>query len=214
MSETDAFGALRESGVVAVMRGAEPGTVVETAEALVAGGVTALEVTADAPEAIGMIRTLREELGDDALVGAGTVLDARTAGDAIAAGAQFVVSPSFDRGVVEACNRYGVLCAPGIFTPTEAQRAYEAGADMVKLFPAKSVGPSHLSALRGPLGHLEVMPTGGISPENAGDYLDAGAVCVGAGSALVDTDLVDDGDFGAITERAERFRDAIETARE
>ncbi|WP_435062691.1 bifunctional 4-hydroxy-2-oxoglutarate aldolase/2-dehydro-3-deoxy-phosphogluconate aldolase [Halobaculum sp. EA56] len=214
MSTTDAFAAMRESGVVAVLRGAEPETVVDTAEALVAGGVTALEVTADTAGATDMIATLSEELGDDALVGAGTVLDSETARAAVAAGAEFVVSPSFDEGVVETCNRYGVLCAPGVMTPTEAVEAYEAGADVVKVFPAKTVGPDHVAALKGPLGHLEIMPTGGVSPDNAGDYIEAGAVCVGAGSALVDRDLVDVGDFDAITERAEAFRDAIEAARE
>lgn len=205
---------MRESGVVAVMRGAEPETVVDTAEALVAGGVTALEVTADTAGATKMIATLSEELGDDALVGAGTVLDSETARAAIAAGAAFVVSPSFDEGVVETCNRYGVLCAPGVMTPTEAVEAYEAGAEVVKVFPAKTVGPDHVAALKGPLGQLEIMPTGGVSPDNAGDYIEAGAVCVGAGSALVDRELVEAGEFDAITERAESFRAVIEDARE
>ncbi|MXR41976.1 bifunctional 4-hydroxy-2-oxoglutarate aldolase/2-dehydro-3-deoxy-phosphogluconate aldolase [Halobaculum sp. WSA2] len=214
MSTTDAFATMRDSGVVAVLRGAEPETVVDTAEALVAGGVTALEVTADTAGATDMIATLSEELGDDALVGAGTVLDSETARAAIAAGAEFVVSPSFDEGVVETCNRYGVLCAPGVMTPTEAVEAYEAGAEVVKVFPAKTVGPDHVAALKGPLGHLEIMPTGGVSPDNAGDYIEAGAVCVGAGSALVDRDLVEAGDFDAITERAEAFREVIEAARE
>ena len=214
MSTTDAFAAMRESGVVAVLRGAEPETVVDTAEALVAGGVIALEVTADTAGATDMIATLSEELGDDALVGAGTVLDSETARAAIAAGAEFVVSPSFDEGVVETCNRYGVLCAPGVMTPTEAVDAYEAGAEVVKVFPAKTVGPDHVAALKGPLGHLEIMPTGGVSPDNAGDYIEAGAVCVGAGSALVDRDLVKAGDFDAITERAEAFREVVEAARE
>ncbi|MFC6786239.1 bifunctional 4-hydroxy-2-oxoglutarate aldolase/2-dehydro-3-deoxy-phosphogluconate aldolase [Halobaculum halobium] len=214
MSTTDAFAAMRESGVVAVLRGAQPETVVDTAEALVAGGVTALEVTADTAGATDMIATLSEALGDDALVGAGTVLDSETARAAIAAGAEFVVCPSFDEGVVETCNRYGVLCAPGVMTPTEAVNAYEAGADLVKVFPAKTVGPDHVAALKGPLGHLEIMPTGGVSPDNAADYIEAGAVCVGAGSALVDRDLVEAGEFDAITERAEEFRDVIERARE
>lgn len=214
MSTTDAFATMRDSGVVAVLRGADPETVVDTAEALVAGGVTALEVTADTAGATDMIATLSEELGDDALVGAGTVLDSETARAAIAAGAEFVVSPSFDEGVVETCNRYGVLCAPGVMTPTEAVEAYEAGAEVVKVFPAKTVGPDHVAALKGPLDHLEIMPTGGVSPDNAGDYIEAGAVCVGAGSALVDRDLVEAGDFDAITERAEAFREVIEAARE
>ncbi|PSQ08350.1 2-dehydro-3-deoxyphosphogluconate aldolase [Halobacteriales archaeon QS_6_71_20] len=214
MSTADAFAELRRSGVVAVLRGAEPETVVDTAQALLAGGVTALEVTADTAGSAGMIATLSEALGDEALVGAGTVLDGETASEAIAAGAEFVVSPSLDQGAVETCNRHGVLCAPGVMTPTEAVEAYEAGADLVKVFPAETVGPEHVAALKGPLGHVEIMPTGGVSPDDAGDYIEAGAVCVGAGSALVDRELVEAGDFGAITARAETFREVIERARE
>ncbi|WP_435124788.1 bifunctional 4-hydroxy-2-oxoglutarate aldolase/2-dehydro-3-deoxy-phosphogluconate aldolase [Halobaculum sp. D14] len=204
---------LRESGVVAVLRGAEPETVVDTAEALVAGGVTALEVTADTAGSTEMIRTLSEELGDEALVGAGTVLDEPTAQSAIAAGAEFVVAPSFDEGVVDACNRYGVTVAPGVMTPTEAVDAFEAGAELVKVFPAKTVGPDHVAAIKGPLSQIPIMPTGGVSPENAGDYIEAGAECVGAGSALVDRDAVDRGDFDELTARAEEFRAVIEDAR-
>ena len=199
---------------MAVLRGAEPETVLDTAQALLAGGVTALEVTADTAGSTGMIATLSEALSDEALVGAGTVLDGETAGEAIAAGAEFVVSPSLDRGAVETCSRHGVLCAPGVMTPTEAVEAYEAGADLVKVFPAETVGPGHVAALKGPLGHVEIMPTGGVSPDDAGDYIEAGAVCVGAGSALVDRELVEAGDFGAITARAETFREVIERARE
>ena len=214
MSKQKAFERIRECGVVAVMRGADPETVVRTGEALVDGGVTALEVTADAAEAPAMIRTLSEELGGDAVVGAGTVLDAETAQAAVSAGAEFVVSPSFHRDVIETCNRYGTLVAPGIMTPTEAVEAYEAGADLVKLFPAKTLGPSHLSALRGPLGHVDIMPTGGVSPDNCGEYIEAGAVAVGAGSSLVDNQAVDAGEFDRITANAEAFREAVETARE
>lgn len=204
---------LRESGVVAVLRGAESETVVDTAEALVEGGVTALEVTADTAGSTEMIRTLAEELGEDVLVGAGTVLDAATAQSAIAAGAEFVVSPSFHEDVVETCNRYGVLVAPGVMTPTEAVEAYEAGADVVKVFPATTLGPDHLAAMKGPLPQIPMLPTGGVSPDNAGDYVEAGAVAVGAGSALVDREAVEAGEFGAITERARTFRGVIEDAR-
>ena len=214
MSTQETFERVREGGVVAVMRGAESETVVRTAEALVDGGVTALEVTADTAGSTEMIRTLAEELGDDVAVGAGTVLDAETAQAVIAAGAEFVVSPSFHRDVVETCNRYGVLVAPGIMTPTEAVEAVEAGADVVKLFPAATVGPGHVSAIKGPLGHIPVMPTGGVSADNCGEYVEAGAMAVGAGSALVDRDAIDAGEFETITENAEAFRDAIEAARE
>ncbi|ESP88494.1 bifunctional 4-hydroxy-2-oxoglutarate aldolase/2-dehydro-3-deoxy-phosphogluconate aldolase [Candidatus Halobonum tyrrellensis] len=208
------FERVRDCGVIAVMRGAESETVVRTAEALVDGGVDVLEVTADTPGSAEMIRTLSEELDDAVSVGAGTVLDAETAQAAIAAGAEFVVSPSFHRDVVETCNRYGALVAPGIMTPTEAIEAFEAGADVVKLFPAATVGPGHVSALKGPLEQIPVVPTGGVSPDNCGDYIEAGATAVGAGSALVDRDAVDAGEFERITENAEAFRDAVEAARE
>ena len=214
ISTQETFERVRECGVVAVLRGAEHETVVRTAEALVDGGVTTLEVTADTDGSAEMIRTLSEELGDDASVGAGTVLDSETAQAAIAAGAEFVVSPSFHRDVVETCNRYGALVAPGIMTPTEAVEAFEAGADVVKLFPAATLGPGHLSALKGPLGQIPVMPTGGVSPDNCGEYIEAGAMAVGAGSALVDRDAVDAGEFGRITDNAEAFREAVEAARE
>nr|WP_313693955.1 bifunctional 4-hydroxy-2-oxoglutarate aldolase/2-dehydro-3-deoxy-phosphogluconate aldolase [Halobaculum sp. XH14] len=204
---------LRESGVVAVLRGAESETVVDTARALVEGGVTALEVTADTDGSAEMIRTLSAELDDDVLVGAGTVLDAATAQSAIAAGAEFVVSPSFHEDVVATCNRYGVLVAPGVMTPTEAVEAYEAGADVVKVFPATTLGPDHVAAMKGPLGQIPMLPTGGVSPDNAGAYVEAGAVAVGAGSALVDREAVEAGEFGAITERARTFRGVIEDAR-
>lgn len=204
---------IEEGGVIAVLRGVEPETVEDVADAVVAGGVTALEVTADSPHAVGMIETLSERVAEDVLVGVGTVLDPATARAAIAAGAEFVLCPTFEEGVVETCNRYGVPVAPGVFTPTEAQQAYEAGADLVKVFPAKTGGPAHVAALKGPLGHLDVVPTGGVGPDNAGAYIEAGAVAVGAGSSILDHDAVDRGDFEAITANAEALRDAVADAR-
>jgi len=204
---------IEDGGVIAVLRGVEPETVQDVADAVVAGGVTALEVTADSPNAVGMIETLSERMADDVLVGVGTVLDAATARAAIAAGASFVLCPTYEEGVVETCNRYGVPVAPGVFTPTEAQQAYEAGADLVKVFPAKTGGPSHVAALKGPLGHLDVVPTGGVGPDNAGAYIEAGAVAVGAGSSILDHDAVSRGDFEAITANAEALRDAVADAR-
>lgn len=205
---------LTESGVVAVMRGADADTVIEVAQALQEGGVTAYEITADNPDAMELIREVSASFDDDeAIVGAGTVLDSATAGAAIRAGAEFVVGPSFDEGVVETCNRYGTLVAPGIFTPTEAIRAFEAGADFVKLFPASTAGPKHLSSIQGPLPQIPIMPTGGIDIDNAPEYIEAGAVVVGAGSAIMDADAIEAGDYESITETAREFTDAIESAR-
>lgn len=210
----DTLQRIEDVGVIAVLRGVEPETVEAVGEAIVAGGVTALEVTADSPDAMASIETLVASLGDDALVGVGTVLDAETAREAIDTGAAFVVSPTFEPSVVEACNEAGVPVAPGVFTPTEAQRAHEAGADVVKIFPAKTGGPGHLSAIKGPLGHLDVIPTGGVGPDNAGEYVEAGAMAVGAGGAILDLDAVDRGDYEVLTENAAAMIEAVEAAQD
>lgn len=205
---------LVDSGVVAVLRGIDEEQIVPAARAIYEGGVAGIEITADGTRAIEKIAAVDRELeGTDAVVGAGTVLDAPTARAAIDAGATFVVSPGTSREVIEVCNRQNVLSAPGVMTPTEAITAMEAGADVLKLFPASTVGPSHIGALRGPLGDVDVIPTGGISTENAADYLEAGAVAVGAGSALVDYDAIDAGDYDAVRESAAAFVDVVEAAR-
>ena len=206
---------LVDSGVVAVMRGADADTIIEVADALAAGGVTAFEITADNPEAMGLIEEVSASFTEEeAIVGAGTVLDGETARSAIASGAEFVVGPTVDEGVVETCNRYGTLVAPGALTPTEAVSAYEAGADLVKIFPASSMGPSHLSSIAGPLPQIPLMPTGGVDLDNVADYVEAGAVVVGAGSAIMNDDAIAAGDFEAITETAREFTRVIEDARQ
>ena len=206
---------LVDSGVVAVMRGADADTIIDVADALEAGGVTAFEITADNPDAMDLIEEVSASFStDEAIVGAGTVLDAETARAAIASGAEFVVGPTVDEGVVETCNRYGTLVAPGALTPTEAVSAYEAGADLVKIFPASSMGPSHLSSIAGPLPQIPLMPTGGVDLDNVADYVEAGAVVVGAGSAIMNDDAIAAGDFEAITETAREFTRVIEDARQ
>jgi 2-dehydro-3-deoxyphosphogluconate aldolase/(4S)-4-hydroxy-2-oxoglutarate aldolase len=205
---------LADSGVVAVLRGVDANCVIDTAEALREGGVTAIEITADTPGAMEILSDVSSSFDDsEVLVGAGTVLDAPTARSALLAGAEFVVSPSLHEDVIETCNRYGALVAPGVMTPTEAIRGYEAGADLVKIFPASTLGPGHLKSIKGPLGQIPLMPTGGVDTDNAGDFIRAGAICVGAGSALVDDDAVARGDFDEITATARRFSEAVERAR-
>ncbi len=205
---------MAESGVIAVMRGVPADRAVETAGALARGGVGAVELTADAPGAVDALRSVRAALAaDEVLVGAGTVMDAATASRAANAGADFVVAPHLDAATVETCNRYGVAVLPGVLTPTEAVRAVEAGADGVKVFPAATVGPGHLAALNGPLPQIPLVPTGGVDIKNAGDYLDAGALAVGAGSALVDSEAVARGDFDAVEARAREFVAAVDDAR-
>ncbi|SDJ26551.1 bifunctional 4-hydroxy-2-oxoglutarate aldolase/2-dehydro-3-deoxy-phosphogluconate aldolase [Natribacillus halophilus] len=196
---------LLESGVVAVMRRLPGEHIHSIADALVAGGVTGLEVTVDSDDAFAAIRELRERLGDSAVVGAGTVLDEETAVQAIQAGAQFIFAPTLDRGTIEASNRYNTIVIPGIFTPTEALQAKNWGADLVKVFPADAVGPAFIKALQGPLGHIPMMPTGGIDLDNIADYMQAGAVAVGAGGSLLDKKLIAAQDWAGLTSRARKF---------
>lgn len=210
----DTLRRIEHCGVIAVLRGVDPETVEDVAAAVLEGGVSILEVTADSPDAMATIRTVSEAFGDEAVVGVGTVLDAETARLAQRAGAEFVVCPTLEEAVIETCNRYGTPVAPGVFTPTEAQRAYEAGADLVKVFPAKTGGPGHVSALEGPLGHLDIVPTGGVGPENAGEYVDAGAMAVGAGGAILDEEAVAAGDFDVLTDNAAAMVEAVADARD
>jgi 2-dehydro-3-deoxyphosphogluconate aldolase/(4S)-4-hydroxy-2-oxoglutarate aldolase len=197
--------ALSAAKVVAVIRMKDAAKLAEAAAALRRGGVTAIEITMTVPGAIGIIREMARGKADGTLIGAGTVLDAGTAADVIAAGADFVVSPILDLGMVQACRAAGVLAAPGAFTPTEIVAAWRAGADIVKVFPATSLGPQFVRDVRGPLPQLRLMPTGGVTIENARDFLAAGACCVGLGTALVDAKAVEAGDWAAIETRARRL---------
>ncbi|WP_226479534.1 bifunctional 4-hydroxy-2-oxoglutarate aldolase/2-dehydro-3-deoxy-phosphogluconate aldolase [Natrinema amylolyticum] len=203
-----------DSGVIAVLRGIDEKQIVPVARAIHDAGVDALEITADGTRAAEQIAAVDRELADtDAVVGAGTVLDAPTAQSVIDAGASFVVSPHTDADVVRTCNRHGVLVAPGVMTPTEAVTAMEAGADLLKMFPASTVGPGHIGALAGPLGDVDIVPTGGVSRDNVADFFDAGAVAVGAGGAIVDDAAVADGDMDRVRETAASFVDAVAAAR-
>ena len=204
---------IADSGVVAVLRGVEADQLIGIADALCEGGVTAVEITADTPGVAEKIGDVAGAFGDEVVVGTGTVLDGETARTTLLAGAEFVVSPSLHEDVIETCNRYGAVSAPGIMTPTEAIRGYEAGADFVKVFPATTVGPDHLAAMRGPLGQIPMMPTGGVAPDNAADYVDAGAFAVGAGGALVDYDAAARGEYETITDTAREFTQIVEEAR-
>ncbi len=199
--------------MIAILRGVGTDAAIDVADAVVEGGVTALEVTADTPNATATIDALSDRF-DDVLVGAGTVLDAETARAVQLAGAEFLVTPTVDAGVIRTGNRYGTPVATGAFTPTEALRAHEAGADLVKVFPAATGGPTHVAALGGPLPQIPLVPTGGVGPANAGAYVEAGAAAVGVGSAIVDDDAVANGDYEAIAENARRTVDAVASARD
>ncbi|HEX4052924.1 MAG TPA: bifunctional 4-hydroxy-2-oxoglutarate aldolase/2-dehydro-3-deoxy-phosphogluconate aldolase [Tepidisphaeraceae bacterium] len=201
------------AGVVAVIRAKSKDQLVGITEALLAGGVPAIEVTMSTPDAIAGIEMLAGRFGDRAVIGVGTVTDAATAESAIKAGAQFVVSPVFDAQVVATAQKYGRIVIPGALTPTEIMRAWSAGADVVKIFPSTALGPQYFKDLLAPLPQLRLTPTGGVTVKNSGDWIKAGAVFVGAGSSLVTKDALAANDWTSITANAKAFVEAIRAAR-
>jgi 2-dehydro-3-deoxyphosphogluconate aldolase/(4S)-4-hydroxy-2-oxoglutarate aldolase len=213
MGKAEQLKAIAESGVVAVIRTNNAAELINICKAMAAGGVMGVEITMTSPGALEAIKEASAELGSKAIIGAGSVLDAETARMCILAGADFVVSPAFDPAVVEMCNRYGKIVIPGAFTPTEILRAWQAGADVVKVFPATSVGPSSLKDMLGPMPQVKLTPTGGINLDNLGDFIKAGAVFVGAGSSLVNKQLVAEGKWDELAERAAKFVAAAKAAR-
>ena len=202
-----------DAGVIAVIRAPSAEILLPIAQALIDGGVSAIEVTMSTPKAIRGIEMLADHFGDRAVIGVGTVLDAATARDAIAAGAQFVLSPCFDEDVVATTRRYGKISVPGAFTPTEILKAWTCGADIVKVFPSTILGPGYIRDLLAPLPQLKLTPTGGVDAKNAGEWIKAGAVCVGAGSSLVSKDAMINQGFASITANAKAFVAAIKAAR-
>jgi 2-dehydro-3-deoxyphosphogluconate aldolase / (4S)-4-hydroxy-2-oxoglutarate aldolase len=200
-------------GALAVVRVARAGDVLPVAHALHAGGVSAIEVTMTVPGALDAIAALAREADGDVVIGVGSVLDADTARRAVEAGAVFVVSPVFKAAVVAEAQRQGAAAFPGAFTPTEILAAHEAGADVVKVFPSESLGPAFIKGVLAPMPFLKLCPTGGVTPDNAGEWIRAGAAAVGLGGALVDAKLVAAGDWGAITALARRTADAVAAAR-
>jgi 2-dehydro-3-deoxyphosphogluconate aldolase/(4S)-4-hydroxy-2-oxoglutarate aldolase len=205
--------AIETMGVVAVIRLKDPAKLRAVVDALAEGGVRALEVTMTVPGAIELIRKLAPTLPAAFLLGAGTVTDAATAAAVIDAGAKFVVGPVFRPDVIRACHERGVPAMPGCFSPTEIFTAHECGADIVKVFPATSLGPQFLKDVRAPLPQVKLMPTGGVTLDNAGDWIRAGAVAVGVGSALIDTKAIDSGRFDVITAGARRVMANVASAR-
>lgn len=204
---------IEDRGVVAVIRASSKEQLMDIANALLAGGVTAIEVTMTTPKAIAGIEMLADTLGDKAIIGVGTVIDAATCRDAIAAGAQFVLSPVLDESVVATTKRYGKIAVPGAFTPTEILRAWTLGADAVKVFPSTALGPGYFKDILAPLPQLKLTPTGGVDLNNAGDWIKAGAAFIGVGSALVSKDALAKKDWGAITAKAKAFVEAVKAAR-
>ncbi len=205
---------IAEEGVVAVLRGETPEQVVEMAEQAIAGGIKVIEVTMTVPFALRAIETLSAKYAWDsedpatyAIIGVGTVLDPETARAAILSGAQFVVGPCLNRDTVMLCNRYRIPVMPGVMTIKEIQEALELGADIVKLFPGNLYDPSMIKAIKGPLPQANIMPTGGVSLDNLGDWIKAGAVAVGIGSDLTNEALKQK-DFSLIAQKAAAYKEA------
>lgn len=212
MNKEQVLAGIIRQGMVAIVRTENTDLAKRVASACLEGGVGALEITFTVPGAHRAIEELAQTYANDGLLlGAGTVLDAGTARIAILSGAQYIISPCLDEGTAKLCNRYGIPYMPGIMTPAEAVRAMEAGADILKVFPAVLFGPGIIRAFLGPLPQARFMPTGGVSPENAGEWIKAGAVALGVGSELTKGALT--GDFGLITRTARAYIKAIETAR-
>jgi 2-dehydro-3-deoxyphosphogluconate aldolase/(4S)-4-hydroxy-2-oxoglutarate aldolase len=204
---------MAEAGVVAVIRAKSKDQLIDITSALLEGGVPSIEVTMSTPKAIAGIEQLADKFGDKAIVGVGTCIDAATARDAIAAGAQFVVSPMTDPEIIATTIRYGKISIPGAFTPTEIVRAWTLGGDVIKVFPATALGPQYFKDILAPLPQLKLTPTGGVDQKTTGAWIKAGAVCVGAGSALVSKDALEKNDWSAVTSAAKQFIDAVKQAR-
>ena len=202
-----------DCGVVAIVRVASAREAVEVCGAIAKGGVKPIEVTMTVPGAIDVIKEFKSAVKDEVLVGAGTVLDPETARAVILAGAEFVVSPTLNLEVIEICRRYSKIVIPGTFTPTEILTAWEAGADIVKVFPATVGGPQYLRDIRGPLPQIRLCPTGGVNLENTPDFIKAGAVAVAAATSLVDRKAVSEKNYDLITENARKFVAAVKLAR-
>jgi 2-dehydro-3-deoxyphosphogluconate aldolase/(4S)-4-hydroxy-2-oxoglutarate aldolase len=200
-------------GVVAIVRLDDYSSAVDLVRALLAGGIDVVEFTYTNPKAGAAIAEVKSALGDDVLAGAGTVLDPETARAAIIDGADFIVTPTLNVDTIRLCQRYSIPTVIGSFTPTEILTAWEAGATFVKVFPASAVGPRYLKDVRGPLPQIKLIPTGGVSAENAGDYIRAGSRAVALGSNLVDAASVESANWSTITARAAAAVHAVTQAR-
>src|SRR6516165_8735961 len=205
MSKESQLRHVLDCGIVAVVRSPDSAQLVEAARALADGGVTVVEITMTVPGALDVLRQVRQALGGRVLLGAGTVLDAETARAVLLAGAEYIVAPTVNHEVIRLCQRYDKLVMPGAFTPTEILAAWEAGADIVKVFPADVVGPAFFKALRGPLPQVKLMPTGGVDLTTAAEFLKAGACCLGLGGQLVEPAAVAARNFDRIRDLARQY---------
>jgi 2-dehydro-3-deoxyphosphogluconate aldolase/(4S)-4-hydroxy-2-oxoglutarate aldolase len=213
MTKVEVLNTIRETGVIAIMRAQSSEQLIAAADAIKKGGVTVIEVTMTTPGALDVISTAKERYGPGVAFGAGSVLDPETGRAAILAGADFVVSPILNLGLIELCNRYGVATMPGCYSPTEIITGWEAGADLIKLFPASVGGPDLVKALLAPLPQVQIVPVGGVDLDTAADFIRKGAVAVGVGSSLVSQKLLDSGDLDELTRRAAAFVEEVRKGR-
>lgn len=202
-----------DCGIVAVVRTDTSEELVDVSKALKDGGIDVIEITMTTPNALHVIADVSKTMGEDVLLGVGSVLDPETARAAILAGAEFIVAPTYSPAVVEMAHRYGCSVTPGAFTPNEVLAAWEGGADMVKIFPARIGGPKYMKDLRAPMPQLKLVPTGGVDITNAAEFIKAGAAALGVGSALVKKDAVKNKDFAALKRFAEEYVAEIRKAR-
>lgn len=211
--DLDHLTSMLETGVVAIVRLDSAEHLLRVADAIAAGGVRHIEFTMTTPGALDTLAKVTARYGNDVVFGAGTVLDAETARAAILAGAKFIVAPTLDTDMITLCNRYGTISMPGALTPTEVLTAWQAGADVIKVFPAGALGPSYLKAILAPLPQVRLAPVGGVRLDNTADFVRSGACCVGVGSALVSSSLIADENWDELTRRAEGFIKAVQEGR-
>jgi 2-dehydro-3-deoxyphosphogluconate aldolase/(4S)-4-hydroxy-2-oxoglutarate aldolase len=213
MSKEEQLRRVLDCGIVAVVRSPDSQQLVEVCRALADGGVTVVEITTTVPDALQVLARVRQALGDRVLLGAGTILDAETARAALLSGAEYLVAPNLNLEVIRLCRRYSKLVMPGAFTPTEILTAWEAGADIVKVFPADVLGPAFIKAVRAPLPQVRLMPTGGVDLTTAADFLKAGACCLGVGGQLVEPQTVAERNFDRIRELARQYVAIVQQTR-
>lgn len=213
MDRRNVLNIIEDSGIIAVIRLNDPSKLKEVISALSSGGITALEITMTTPSALELIRDVSHTTTSDFIIGVGSVLDAETARMAILAGAHFIVGPVLNIDVIKMAHRYDKVAIPGAFTPTEILSAWESGADVVKVFPATVGGPKYFRDILGPLPQVKLTPTGGVTLENAAEFIKVGAFCLGVGTALLDKKLIAAGDWAGIAQKAKDFKAEVESGR-
>jgi 2-dehydro-3-deoxyphosphogluconate aldolase/(4S)-4-hydroxy-2-oxoglutarate aldolase len=213
MNKSQTLNLIRETGVIAIMRAKSSDQLIAAADAIKKGGVRAIEVTMTTPGALSVIAEAKARYGSDVTFGAGTVLDPESGRAAILAGADFIVGPTLNLGLITLCNRYGIPVMPGCYTPTEILTGWEAGADLIKLFPASVGGPDLVKAILAPLPQVQIVPVGGVDLNTAAEFIRKGAVALGVGSDLVNQKLLDTGDMDELTRRAAAYIEQVKKGR-